>query len=134
MPERILLDTHTLLWWQAGTDRLAPGARQAIESAGSVGVSPISIFETGILIAKGRVELDRPLRRWAVDLFADPLVDQIALDAEVAAIASTLEGFHGDPADRILYASAWVTSRPLVTKDDRLRRFADSSGEVHTIW
>lgn len=133
-PERILLDTHALVWWQAGSSRLSRPARRTIEAAHHVGISPISIFEIGILEAKGRISLDRPLRTWATDLLATPGIDLVDLDSDIAAIAATLEGFHGDPADRILYASAMSAHRPLITKDPRLRRRAKASGEITTIW
>ncbi len=133
-PDRILLDTHVVLWWQAGSGRLSRSARAAVDGASSIGISPISIFEVGLLVAKERIALDRPLRNWVTDLFADPRIDVIEMDATVAAIASTLESFHGDPADRMIYASALVSARPLVTKDARIRRYAKGPGEVTAIW
>ncbi|MBS1849176.1 MAG: hypothetical protein JST73_12945 [Actinobacteria bacterium] len=72
--------------------------------------------------------------RRAADLFAAPSVDLVDFGSDVAAIASTLEDFHGDPADRIPYGSAQVTSRPLITKDRRIRSYARSTGDVSTIW
>lgn len=133
-PEPILLDTHALLWWQAGSDRLSSAARRSIADASIIGVSPISIFEVGLLVAKERVALDRPLATWAADLIADSCIDVVDVDVDVAAVASTLDGFHGDPADRMLYASALVSGRPLVTKDGRIRWYADRTGDVTTIW
>lgn len=133
-PERILLDTHALLWWQAGSNRLSRTARRVIEDAARAGVSPINIFETGLLLAKGRIALDRPLRTWTADLLADGHIDVVDVDLDVAAVGATLDDFHGDPADRMLYASALVSGRPLVTKDARIRRYAEKAGNVRTLW
>lgn len=133
-PDRILLDTHALLWWQAGSDRLSRTAQRAIHEAMIVGVSPISIFEVGLLVAKGRVALDRPLATWAVNLIADSSIDVIDITVDVAVIASALDEFHGDPADRMLYASALVSGRPLVTKDARIRRYAERVGDLKVVW
>ena len=53
-----------------------------------------------------------------------------------AAAAAGLLGdtFEGDFADRFLYATARELAVPLVTKDEAIRTFARSSGDVRTIW
>lgn len=56
----------------------------------------------------------------------------LPVTAEIATVAGQLseEGFHGDPADRLIAATAIVNSCPLLTKDKRIR----ASKEVHSIW
>ena len=61
----ILLDTHAVLWWQAGSERLSATARRTIAAAGTILVSPVSFWEIALLVAKGRIGLDRTDRRLA---------------------------------------------------------------------
>lgn len=132
--DAIVLDTHVLLWWQAGSKRLSATARAAIERATSVGVSAISAFEIALLVDKGRVILDRPVDRWMTDLFATDGIEELALAARVATAAGPLNDFHGDPADRMIYATARGGGRPLVTKDARITSYARRTGEVTVVW
>jgi PIN domain nuclease of toxin-antitoxin system len=133
MADEILLDTHALLWWQAGSDRLSAAANDAIAGADRVLVSPISCWEVAMLVTKGRVALDRAVARWVDDLGAGT-VGFAELTPRVAAAAGSLEDFHGDPADRLIYATAADGRLPLVTKDRRLSDFARTDARVLTIW
>ncbi|MGH9188938.1 MAG: type II toxin-antitoxin system VapC family toxin [Acidimicrobiales bacterium] len=132
----VLLDTHALLWWQAGGQRLSTRAASAIARAEMVLVSPISCWEVAELVRKGRVALDRDLHLWVRDLLAQEgvAVAELAPQAAVAAGLLAGSGFSGDPADRILYATARALAVPLVTKDKAIRDFARASREVRAIW
>lgn len=132
----ILLDTHALLWWQAGGKRLSSAARRAIDSADSILVSPVSCWEVGLLVAKGRVRLDRDPSVWVQDfLEADRVaVANLTVTAAVAAARLPDDGFPGDPADCFLYATARERDVPLVTKDERLRRHARERRDLRIIW
>lgn len=132
--EVLLLDTHALLWWQAGGERLSRRARSAIDAATSILISPISAWEIGTLLAKGRVGLDRPLMHWIDLLFRSDRIESLELTPLIAAQASSLDAFHGDPADRMIYASALFYQCPLVTKDDKIRSYARTQGDVRTVW
>ena len=58
------------------------------------------------------------------------------LAPEAAAWAGSMDSriFPGDPADRLLYATARDLRVPLISKDGRLRRHAEVTGEVDVIW
>lgn len=129
----ILLDTHAWIWWSTDHDRLSAPARAAIRDADEVGVSAISAWEVGMLAARERIALDRPVSTWVRQaLSADPRTVEIPLSATVALQAAALgtDGMHGDPADRFILASARHMGAPLVTKDRALRAF-DPAG---TVW
>jgi PIN domain nuclease of toxin-antitoxin system len=132
----ILVDTHALLWWQAGSRRLSARASREIARADVVLVSPISCWETAILAAKGRVALDRDVFVWIRDLFDDDRVDVAGLSPQATAGAALLpgEGFRGDPADCLLYATARELAVPLVTKDSAIREHAATTRGLRTIW
>lgn len=88
-----------------------------------------------MLVTKGRVSLDRALHAWVRDLFEDERVDVAPLSPPAAATAALLpDGFPGDPADRLLYATAREVALPLAAKDERLRRYAAEAGDVEVVW
>lgn len=131
--DELLLDTHALLWWQAGSGLLGAGAAEAIDSAARVLVSPLSCWEVAMLVAKGRVALDRPVGRWVDDLVSGA-VEVAEITPRIAATAGSLVDFHGDPADRLIYATAATEGLVLVTHDRRLADHAAAEGDVRVVW
>ncbi len=132
--DAVLLDTHTLLWWQADGERLSDLARGHITSAVEVLVSPVSCWEISMLVEKGRVVLDRPTVMWVNDLFTDPRIEVAELTSAVAVEAGQLHDFHGDPADRLIYATSRAAGVSLITKDRRLHDYAQHDHDVTVIW
>lgn len=121
----LLLDTHTWLWFALGdASRLSAPLQMKIENAalaGKLAVSAISVWEIGMLEAKGRIVLGVPCEKWVEAVLAMPGLRMIGLDADIAIASSRLPGdFHGDPADRILAATARARNAILVTADERL--------------
>lgn len=129
----VLLDTHALVWWLGDGPKLSQAAIGAIEEAHAVRISAISFWEIGMLVGKGRISLDRPTRAWVSDVLAVPRVKSVSLDPDVAVAAAELEDFNGDPADRILVATAIAGSTPLVTKDRGIQAWARSN-PLDCIW
>jgi PIN domain nuclease of toxin-antitoxin system len=131
----VLLDTHALLWWKAGADRLSRAAARAIDAAATIYVSPLSCWELATLHRQGRIGLDREPVTWVQDVLHEDRIAVATLSPEAAAWAGGLgELFAGDPVDRLLYATARDLRVPLVSKDDRLREFAGQTGDVRVIW
>lgn len=131
----ILLDTHVLLWWQAGGERLSVGAAREIARSEAVLVSPVSCWEIATLLRKGRIGLDRGLPAWIRDLLDGDQVEVALLSPQAAAVAGSLEDdFPGDPADRLLWATASDLLVPLISKDREIRNFAARAGGVRVLW
>lgn len=126
MPDpALLLDTHCWVWMQLGlSGRFAPASVRTIERAarnGELGVSVISVWEVGMLESKGRLELRMSCAQWIRAALATPGLSLIPLNTEIAIESSRLPGnYPGDPADRILIATARVTGAKLMTKDDKM--------------
>lgn len=131
--DRILLDTHVVLWWKAGSDRLSDEAARRIDTAVEILISPISCWEIAMLVTRDRVRLDRATDRWVDDVLAADRVRLAGLSASVAVDAAGLRDFHGDPADRFLVATAAAAAVPLVTKDRLIHRYARRGG-VDALW
>ena len=131
----VLLDTHALVWWQAGGERLSAEARRAIEAADSVLISPLTLWEVATLHRRGRLLLDRDPMAWTRDLLRAARIAPAPLSPEAATwVGSLVDDFPGDPIDRLLYATARDLRVPLVTKDQRLHAYAIGSREVELIW
>ena len=117
----ILLDTHVLLWQERGDRRLGNQTRDLVHRAleeRAVAVSAITFWEVAMRIQKGQLELDFDLYDWRDDLLEHGLVE-IPINGVIAARAGLLADIHGDPADRLIVATALAGHR-LVTSDERI--------------
>jgi len=116
----ILLDTHVVHWWSAEPDRISQAAANAIEAADELAVAAISWFELAWLAKHERIALDIPVRSWLERLAAQ--LRTVSVNPAIADTAVALpSSFPGDPADRMIYATAIEHGWQLVTKDRRLR-------------
>lgn len=120
----IVLDTHAWLWWTGDDPRLSAAARSAIERHGEVGIPTIAIWEAATLARIGRILLDPDVTTWIRRALAADGAAELALTAEIATTAGSLaRPFPGDPADRIIYATATAHRTRLVTADRRIAAF-----------
>jgi PIN domain nuclease of toxin-antitoxin system len=119
----IVLDTHAWLWWVSGSSQLGGKARLEISRAKRIGVPAICCLEVATGVAKGRIELDRAPLDWMRDALALPRVELLPITPPIAAKAAELPpDFPGDPADRLIAATAILESALLVTRDARIRK------------
>ncbi|TIU88320.1 MAG: type II toxin-antitoxin system VapC family toxin [Mesorhizobium sp.] len=128
MTHRLLLDTCAIIWI-ALNEPIRPEARTAINTAGAadekIRVSPISAWELGLLSAKGRLAAARSPASIFGEVIATPGIRVEALSPELLIESSFLPGsLHGDPADRILIATARAFDLTLVTRDQSILDYA----------
>jgi PIN domain nuclease of toxin-antitoxin system len=115
-----MLDSHVLHWWSAEPDRLSAVARTAVLEADELAVASITWFELAWLAAHERIDVSIPISTWLEGLSAQ--VRTVGTTPAIALAAVSLpSSFPGDPADRLIYATAVEHGWPLVTKDRRLR-------------
>ena len=123
----ILLDTCALIWI-LNKEPVLPAALSAIERAARAGelyASPVSAWEIGILVRRGRLVLDVSAEVYVDRAFSRPGVQIAALTPEIAVRSSHVPGtLHGDPADRMLVATAMLMGLKLMTRDRRLLDYA----------
>ena len=125
-----VLDTHVWIWMVEGNRaELAAPAIEAIEraaKAGAVRVSAISVWEVAMLETKGRISLSRPVDDWVDAALHVPGLRLLPLSPEIAIESTRLPGEpSGDPADRILIASARHLGGQLATRDREILDYSE---------
>lgn len=116
-----LLDTHIWLWSMLEPERIAPSVAEVLENGdGELWLSPISIWETLVLVEKGRLDLGGDPEGWVERALAAVPLREAPLTFEVALASGGIELPHRDSADRLLAATAMVFELTLVTADRRL--------------
>ena len=127
----VVVDSHVLHWWSAEPERISRRAATMLRAADELAVAAISWFELAWLAHHERIVVAIPIRSWLDRLAAQ--VRTLPLTPAVAATAVSLpSSFPGDPADRLIYATAIEHGSPLVTKDRKLR--AHRHPRPLTVW
>lgn len=125
---RLVLDTHILVWFVNGDVRVGQQARAEINSIaklGGVHVSAITPWEISMLAAKGRLAFSKDIKDWIDHALSSIYACLEPLSIDVAVASARLPGvIHGDPADRIIVATARSLSARLVTVDEKLLSYA----------
>jgi PIN domain nuclease of toxin-antitoxin system len=116
----VLLDTHVIHWWSAEPDRISRAATKALNEADELAVAAISWFELAWLANRERIIVTVPIRSWLEQLARE--VRTVGITPAIADTAVSLpSSFPGDPADRLIYATAIEHGWRLITKDGKLR-------------
>ena len=127
MTEALLLDTCAMLWLGQST-RLAPKVERTLErarAAGQLFVSPFSAWEIGTLVRRQRVILSSPSEQWFEDFLARSRAGLTPLTPAILIASTSLpESVHGDPADRIIIATARALDLAVVTRDRLILDYA----------
>jgi PIN domain nuclease of toxin-antitoxin system len=121
---KLLLDTHAWIWLMNGDERLSKSFRAAVNKNienDNILISAISIWEFGMLAEKKRIEINTDALIWVEEALASKGISFIPLSPRIAIQSTRLpKGLHGDPADRILVASAYENNSVLVTHDQKI--------------
>src|SRR3954454_25376568 len=132
----LLLDTCAAIWIAEG-EALADEATAALDATHATGVatyiSPITAWEVGLLVARGRLQLLITPQRWFVRLFDVPQVKLADMPPDLLIASSFLPGDPPrDPADRIILATARDLGAALVTRDRALLDYG-AQGHVKVV-
>ncbi|MGI8839840.1 MAG: type II toxin-antitoxin system VapC family toxin [Caulobacteraceae bacterium] len=123
----MLLDTHALIWFLEGNDRLSHRARNEIEAAGAqVHVSAVSAFEITIKYRSGKLPNVAALAENFVRLMRDFGFEDLPISLRHAQAAGLLAIPHKDPFDRLLIAQAQIEGLTLVSNEAMFDAFAVS--------
>lgn len=128
----ILADTHVLLWLDLEPERLGRSADLALKDAwegGQLAVSAVSFWEVSMLLRERRIRLDQTASEWRAEIRGRGIVE-VPLDGRAAALSEELPHLYGNPADRLILATALTTGAAFMTAD---RRLLDWPGELARI-
>ena len=129
----VVLDTNALIFDALQPKRLTPRALRTIETAsahGDIACSDISLWEIAMLVAKDRLDPGTELAQFLHDLIQARGLRVLPITPEIAVLAQSAQFSHGDPADRIVSATALFHQAKLVSADARLRKLK----AVEVVW
>jgi PIN domain nuclease of toxin-antitoxin system len=127
---RLLLDTHTLIWFFAGDSQLSTNARILIEDEDNNKlVSIASIWEMAIKESKGRLKLSLPLHEYIAQKLSLEDFNLLNINLDHLSQIVTLPFYHKDPFDRLLIAQAIMEGIPILSKDSKFDAYS-----INRIW
>ena len=123
----ILLDTHAAIWFaiDKGDKGLGRQSQKLADRAladDRLAVSAFSFWELGMLIAKGRLRSLKSAGEARAKLVGGG-INELPVTGDIAIQAAELTGLNGDPADRVIAATAIANDAILVTADENLLRW-----------
>lgn len=120
---RLLLDTHTFIWWDSDPDRLSAAALAALrDPVNTVWISVVSVWEILIKVQLGKLSIRLPL----AEIVAQQQANGLQVLAMTLPHSLALEGLppiHKDPFDRLLIAQAIAEGALLVSADPVFLRY-----------
>ena len=122
----IILDTHVWVWWALGLPNLREAQRRAIAENENdrIGICTFSCWEVAKLVQGNKLRLPVELTEWFDTSLKYPGVALLDMTPEIAIESNRLPGdFHRDPADQIIVATARIHRCPLVSSDEKIRRY-----------
>jgi len=130
-----ICDTHILLFWADAPHRLSATAKEAVESGietESLACSDISLWEIAMLYTRGRINNQAGISSQAYleDIISAMNLSVLPITAEIAELSQRDTFVHGDPADRLIAATALAHRTQLITADEKLR----SIPELRCVW
>lgn len=125
----LVLDTHIFLWLMEGDSHISKKSVEYIESIVEnefgIAVCAISLWEISMLHARKRILLNQPCLNWINHSLQAPGIHLIDLTPEMAVDSCSLPNhFHGDPADRMIIATARILDVPLMTYDEKILSYS----------
>ncbi|UYD31073.1 type II toxin-antitoxin system VapC family toxin (plasmid) [Tolypothrix sp. PCC 7712] len=123
----IVLDTHIWVWWVQNDSRLNQQQRQWLQDyePDGLGVSILSCWEVAKLVEKNRLILPLAIDKWLEVALAYPGVQLLNLSLPVVIDSTQLSGFHSDPFDQLIVATARFYNCPLLTVDAKILNYPD---------
>ena len=133
----VIFDTHVWFWLAIGDSELVQSStmKRLIDELHryQLNISAITHWEISMLEAKGRITLKLDCLNWLSESIRKTKIHVVDLTPEISVTSNRLPGnFHGDPADRIIVATARLINGILLTRDDRILRYG-SEGFVDTL-
>ena len=123
----VVCDTHAILFWAAQPERLPKkaAARMDLESKnGTLGCADIVLWEIAMLAAKQRITVPVSVADYIRDIILALRLQVLPITQEIAATSQSGLFSHGDPADRLIVATALCHRAPLISGDEKITAIA----------
>jgi PIN domain nuclease of toxin-antitoxin system len=122
----IVLDTHIWVWWVDGNERLTKKYYEWIEDHQSqgLGVSIVSCWEVAKLVEKNRLLFSCSVNEWLEAALDYQGIQLLNLTLPIIVDSTRLSGFHSDPFDQIIVATARFYECPLLTVDAKILNYS----------
>jgi PIN domain nuclease of toxin-antitoxin system len=114
---KLLLDTHTFLWFIDANPRLSLQAKALLESDADLLLSVGSLWEISIKVSTGKLTLAQPFDIFVPQQLADNDIEILPISLAHLGVVSMLPFHHRDPFDRLLIAQAMIEQLPIVSVD-----------------
>jgi PIN domain nuclease of toxin-antitoxin system len=121
---RLLLDTHTFLWFIDDNPRLSSNAKSLLESDNDFLLSTASLWEIAIKLSLGKLSLPEPFEAFVFYHLSLNTIDVLQIDTAHLGVVATLPFRHRDPFDRLLVAKTMVERIPLVSADEEFDAYS----------
>jgi PIN domain nuclease of toxin-antitoxin system len=123
----IILDTHIWIWWTDENPKLSPKNLEIIQAhqVTGLGISIISCWEIAKLVEKNRLSFECSLEEWLELALSYSGVQLLKLSIPIILQSTQLAGFHADPSDQIIVATAKVYDSFLLTQDRKILDYSD---------
>jgi len=124
-----LLDTHAVIWFLNGDEKLSDKSREIIENQNNLKfISIASIWEIAIKISLDKFKFNKGFKKF-LDLIEDNGFEIIPISFDHAITVSTLKFIHRDPFDRLIVSQALSDNLIIITRDEYIEKY-----DVRTIW
>jgi PIN domain nuclease of toxin-antitoxin system len=115
---RLLLDTHTFLWFIGGDTALSPYARQLIEDRTNERLLSIaSLWEMAIKVSLGRLTVPLPFTALVAEHVYGNAIALFGILPSHLDVLLTLPFYHKDPFDRLIIAQGQAENIPILSRD-----------------
>lgn len=115
---RLLLDTHTFIWFVIDSPRLSTIVRALIENENNEKLlSTASVWEMAIKHSSGKLSFSLPFRVFIEQQLGLNSIELLNINLDHVDIVATLPFYHRDPFDRLLVAQAMVEQIPILSAD-----------------
>ena len=126
---KLLLDTHTFLWFIGDNPKLSAAAKRLMESDVDLMISAASLWEIAIKVSIGKLALTQPFQIFIPNQLSQNSVQLLPIGVAHLAVVSTLPFHHRDPFDRLMVAQAITEQLPIVSVDDKFDPYG-----VNRLW
>ena len=127
---RLLLDTHTFLWWISDDPQLSATAREIIREGGNeLFFSAASGWEIAIKAQIGKLKLPSNLEQFIGKQLLQNAINTLPVQLSHTLHVYTLPPLHRDPFDRLLISQSQLEQLPILTADVQFQQY-----RVQVMW